>query len=97
MSSEVLFVVFEHRLPTCLPHDHPSADLLRIWQEFAESHDGHGELMCAARGGSASRIAVGSFVETLDKITSLLEFNRKEESGRDVDALDIDAGLVRAA
>src|SRR5438552_12511396 len=86
--------MLQHRLPIRRCHDHTLSNLLRVGQKFAESHDWHGQLMRPARGGSGTAISVGGFVEALDEVTCLLKFNRQEERGRGVDALQLTACCV---
>ena len=49
--------------------------------------------MRPAKCRSAAGVAVSRFVDALDQITRVLEFDRQEESRRDVDALQLDARL----
>src|SRR5436853_2031359 len=53
--------------------------------------------MRPAKGRSAAGAAVCRFVEALDQITRLLEFDRKKVSRRDIDPLQFNAGCVTAA
>src|SRR6266508_3096959 len=46
---------------------------------------------------TAAAIGVSRFVNALDEITSLLKFNRQEESSRDIDPLHLNALLIAAA
>src|SRR5437016_4897982 len=50
--------------------------------------------MRAAGCGSGAGVSVSGFVEAFDQIAGLLEFNRQEERGRGVDALQLTAGCV---
>src|SRR5713226_8423206 len=45
----------------------------------------------------AGRVTVSGFVESLDEITCLLEFDRQKVSRRDIDAFGFDASRVVAA
>ena len=62
-----------------------SSDLLHVTQRIFEGH----------RNGASTEISVASFVTTVDQITSLLKFDRKEECRRHVDALHLNALLIR--
>src|SRR5207237_8516038 len=53
--------------------------------------------MRSAKGRSAAGTAVRRFVEALDQITCLLEFDRQKVSRRDIDPLQFNAGCVTAA
>src|SRR5438132_4866529 len=53
--------------------------------------------MSAAEDRRRGSVAIRNFVETFDQITCLLEFNRKEVSGRDVDSLQVNTLLISAA
>src|SRR5437763_10874856 len=52
--------------------------------------------MRSAKGRSAAGAAVCRFVEALDQITRLLEFDRKKVSRRDIDPFQFNAGCVTA-
>ncbi len=53
--------------------------------------------MRAIEGRVGKRIAVSDFVHALDEIAGLLKFNREKVSCRDIDALQINAGLISSA
>ena len=53
--------------------------------------------MRATKCRSAAGAAVRRFVEALDQITRLLEFDRQKVSRRDIDPLQFNAGCVTAA
>jgi len=84
-----LFVIFQHRLPTCLAHDYSLPNLLRIQQKLIQAHDGHRKLMRAANGRCSGRISVSRLVNSLNEVIGVLKFNRQEESGRGIDALSV--------
>src|SRR5207249_2085531 len=97
LSSEALLVVLEHLLPAGLSHNHTLTNLLRVRQEFGIANSWHRKLMRAAKGGRTNRITERSLIHSLDQITRLLKFNRKEVSCRDVHSLQVNARLISSA
>jgi len=55
---------------------------------------GTASVLRTTKGGISNRVAISSFVDPLDEISGLLEFNREEVGRRDVDALEVNACLV---
>ena len=97
LTREGPLVGFQHCLPTGLSNDYSLANLLRIRKEFVEPYDGYCERMDATKRRGASRVAVSGFVQSLDQITRLLEFNREKVSGRDINPLRLNTRLISSA
>src|SRR6185312_12810389 len=77
----------ELQLPVTYSHYHVFANLLRVKQKLVEPDDRHLDgVRRASKSGGTVCVAVRRFVNAFDKITGLLEFNRKEECRRHIDA-----------
>src|SRR5581483_2386138 len=77
---------FQSLLPITLIDDYAVADLRRVCKELS-ARQRHRRIL---------QIPVSRFVGSIDFVTRLLEFDRQEERGRNIDALDLDALRVAA-
>src|SRR5260370_5522026 len=72
---EGALIILQHCLPTALSYDHPFVNSLGVEKELIKSHDGHCKNMRLRKRRHGSRIAESCFVDTLDEIAGLLEFD----------------------
>src|SRR2546423_10741749 len=87
------FVVLDRLFPASLPDHHSLTYLLRVRQELVKTNDWHCQRMRTTESRISNRVAISSFVDPLDEISGLLEFNREEVGRGDVDALEFNARL----
>src|SRR5438128_664142 len=81
LQREGLLIIFQLLLPVALTDNHTVANFLGVGQKLTESN----------RYRCARDVAESGFVNSIDEITGVSEFDREKERRRSVDSFQLDA------